>query len=208
ELHTLGIIDGEHVYTEPDVLAAARILSGWSIDLAANAPFAVPGEWGFVYRHASHWKDGATFLAGHPDGEFVHPPNLGASAAYQSGLDFLDFLARHPSTAHHLAYKLCKRFVTDDPMAEAPDLVSRAAQAYLAADTAIVPMVREILTSAELQAAPPRLRRGFEAVVFQLRATGATIDPRPRGDSFAGASTYLHEPSDGLLSGFGQGLFL
>jgi uncharacterized protein (DUF1800 family) len=209
ELHTLGIIDGEHVYTEADVVAAAKILSGWSIGgVPSNTDFSTPGEWAFEYRHASHWVHGATFLAGHPQGEFVQPANLGSSAAYQSGVDFLDFLARHPSTARYLAYKLCKRFVADDPMAEAPDLVARAAQAYLDEDTAIVPMVREILTSDELQAAAPRLRRGFETVVFQLRATGASIDPRPRGDSFAGASTYLHEPGSGLLSGFGQGLFL
>jgi uncharacterized protein (DUF1800 family) len=209
ELHTLGIIDGQHVYTEDDVVAAAKILSGWSIGgVPSNTDFSEPGEWAFEYRHASHWKHGATFLAGHPQGEFVQPAGLGSSAAYQSGVDFLVFLARHPSTARYLAYKLCKRFVTDDPMAETPDLVDRAALAYLEADTAIVPMVREILVSPELQAAGPRMRRGFEAVAFQLRATGATIDPRPRGDSFAGASTYLHEPSDGLLSGFGQGLFL
>ena len=32
ELHTLGIIEGNHVYTEADVQAVAQIMSGWSLD--------------------------------------------------------------------------------------------------------------------------------------------------------------------------------
>lgn len=203
ELHTLGIIDGEHVYTEADVVAVAKILSGWSLDVPGS--FADPGEWAFTYHHEDHWKHGATVLAGHPDGELTEPPGLGPADAYQRGRDLLDFLAHHPSTARHLCHKLCKRFIGDAPD---PALVDQLAQTYLDSDTHVAPVLRQLLTSQQLQDAPRRLRRGMEAVVFQLRATGAAIDPRPRGDSFAGASTYLHEPGAGLLSGFGQGIFL
>jgi uncharacterized protein (DUF1800 family) len=208
ELHTLGIVEGQQAYGEADVVAAAKILSGWSIDLPVNAPFDVPGQWAFVYRHASHWKHGATVLPGDLDGGFVHQAGLGSSAAEADGLAFLDFLAHHPSTARFLAYKLCKRFVTDTPPLGPGELVDQAAQVYLEHDTAIAPVLRHLLTSDELQAAPLRLRRGFEAVVFQLRATGAAVDPRPRGDSFAGASSYLHEPGRGVLPGVGQGIFM
>ena len=204
ELHTLGIINGEHVYTEDDVVAAAKILSGWSIQLPSDAPFDQPGEWEFVFRSASHWRHPVTFLAHLDPAEQLQTSGAGGTAGYQEGVAFLDFLAHHPSTARYLAYKLCKRFIADEPPMP---LVEHLAGVYLAEDTAIAPVLRELLTSDELQAAAPRVRRGFEAVVFTLRASRCEIDPRPRGDSFAGASTYLHEPQTGVLAGLGHHLF-
>jgi putative molybdopterin biosynthesis protein len=60
---------------------------------------------------------------------------------YDVGIRYVRYLARHPSTAQHLAYKLCLRFVSDDPP---QGLVDSLAATYLANDTAIVPVLRKM----------------------------------------------------------------
>ena len=92
-------------------------------------------------------------------------------------MSLLDFLAHHPSTARHLAWKLVRRFVADEPP---PALVSQAAAAYLANDTAIAPVLRTIFASAEFRASVrAKLRRPFEALMAMLRALGATVEAAP-----------------------------
>jgi uncharacterized protein (DUF1800 family) len=47
-----------------------------------------------------------------------------AGGGQDEGERVLDLLAKHPSTAHHIAYELSQRFVADEPPAS---LVDRAA---------------------------------------------------------------------------------
>jgi uncharacterized protein (DUF1800 family) len=98
ELHTLGVDGG---YTEADVRALARILTGWSIG-RLNDPN--PGQ--FHYFPAVHEPGDKLFLGRiiHEDGE-------------QEGLTALAMLSGHPSTARHIATKLARHFVADDPPA-------------------------------------------------------------------------------------------
>jgi uncharacterized protein (DUF1800 family) len=97
ELHTLGVRSG---YSQDDVTAFARILTGWSVDHAAAAP-------GFVFRTGAH-QPGEKLLLGRviPEGE-------------AGGVIALDMLANHPATRRHLAEKLVAHFVSDDPPADA-----------------------------------------------------------------------------------------
>lgn len=100
ELHTVSPLAG---YTQADVTALARILTGWSIEL--------PGEpKGFVFRPRAH-EPGSQVLMGHsfPPGE-------------AGGIAALRFLAEHPATYRFLAAKLVRHFVADQP---APDDVRR-----------------------------------------------------------------------------------
>ena len=100
ELHTVSPLAG---YTQADVTALARILTGWSIEL--------PGEpKGFVFRPRAH-EPGSQVLMGHsfPPGE-------------DGGIAALRFLAEHPATYRFLAAKLVRHFVADQP---APDDVRR-----------------------------------------------------------------------------------
>ncbi len=91
---------------------------------------------------------------------------------------YLDHLARHPSTARRLATKLCLRFVSDTPP---PALVERLAQVYLASDTAIVPVLRTLLTSPEFAASTgAKTRRPYEDVVGTLRALQVKPTSRQR----------------------------
>src|SRR5262249_32732796 len=95
ELHTLGVDGG---YTQQDVIAVARALSGWSIyDQAKYAEFQ--------FNPGSHDRKEKVVL-GH-----TLPPGRGE----QDGLDVIDILAHHPSTAKFISRKLAQRFVADDP---------------------------------------------------------------------------------------------
>ncbi len=93
ELHTVSPASG---YTQADVTAFARILTGWSIELNNDHP-------GFMFRPRIH-EPGEQTLMGHsfPDGE-------------QGGVEALKFLANHPATHRFLATKLVCHFVADAP---------------------------------------------------------------------------------------------
>lgn len=96
ELHTIGVDGG---YTQKDVTELASLLTGWSVDAGAAQP-------GFVFRLEAH-EPGPKMLLGRrfPPGE-------------AGGLMALEYLANHPSTHRHLAQKLVRHFVADDPPPE------------------------------------------------------------------------------------------
>ena len=91
------------------------------------------------------------------DRHYVGPVKmLGFSAANAdefAGLTLLpqytSYLAKHPSTAQHLATKLATRFVSDTPPAS---LINTLASVYLANNTAIVPVLKALFASAEFAA--------------------------------------------------------
>jgi uncharacterized protein (DUF1800 family) len=116
ELHTLGVDGG---YTQNDVIALAKILTGWSIDRGAPAmrnrpvanffrarPIAVsdsPAEDGFRFYPPRH-EPGEKTLLGKSYAE-----------GYKGGVDALNDLAHNPATAHHIATKLAIHFISDTP---------------------------------------------------------------------------------------------
>ena len=163
ELHTLGVLDSEQAYTEADVRGVASLLSGWSINWDDSAT-----RYDFKFNPWGHDLSAISVL----DGAFSRPKrNYGQGLA--DGEALLGVLARHPSTARHLATKLCRRFVGDAPPL---GLVQSAAQVYLDHDTAIAPVLRHIFLSAEFAASgDSKVRRPFELLVAQLRATAASM---------------------------------
>jgi hypothetical protein len=189
ELHTFGIIDGVQAYNEADMRGAALILSGWSVN-------GNNGQHVFQFRNSFHHHGPVSIL----NGAFSTPGRSNA-AALQDGVDLLDVLARHPATARHLAYKLCRRFVADTPP---PALVASAAQVYSDNDTAIAPVLRHIFHSPEFAASQhSKVRRGFEILTAYARAMRGTVDPDPIGD----LSNRLHGIGWGILDGLGQRLW-
>jgi uncharacterized protein (DUF1800 family) len=159
ELHTLGVDGG---YTQQDVVELARILTGWTIDR--------PQQGGaFVFRPAMHDTGTKTLLG-----------VTFAASGQSEGERALDLLARHPSTARHLARKLAQRFVADDPP---PSLVERTARTFLDTKGDLRQVVRAVITSPEFFAADVRrakIKTPLEFVISAVRATGATIaDAQP-----------------------------
>ncbi len=166
ELHTLGIDEnGNHVYTEADVRAAAMAMSGWSIVTDRKA-----GDYSsFTFRGDHHHRGDISLLNG--------AWTRGSTTGKATGDSLLQFLVTHPSTARHIARKLCLRFVSDDPPAS---LIDSTARVYLANDTRIVPTLRHVLTSdAFASSAGQKLRRPIEYVAAALRATGAEMASGP-----------------------------
>jgi uncharacterized protein (DUF1800 family) len=149
ELHTLGVHGG---YTQKDVMEVARCLTGWDLN----------DGWA---------RARVEFLADrHDDGEKTVLGQRVPAGGGRADLDrVVDLVARHPSTARHLALKICRRFVADDP----PEaLVGRVAAKFAATDGDLRETVRESLSG--LDAAAPRFKRPFRFVVSALRGLGAT----------------------------------
>src|SRR5207249_6619877 len=126
ELHTLGVDGG---YTQHDVVEVARALTGWTTRRMPNVTV-------FEFRQDMH-DTGTKTVLGH---------TLRAGRGTEDGEEVLDILARHPSTARHIAFKLARRLVSDDPP---PELVARAAATFIDTDGDIAQVVRTIVTSPE-----------------------------------------------------------
>ena len=158
ELHTLGVDGG---YTQADVVEVARCFTGWSID----RPYA---EGQFAYRPRAH-DDGAKRVLG---------ALIPAGGGEGDGLQVLEIVARHPSTARFVATKLARRFVSDDPP---PALIERAAQVFLRTDGDIRRVVEAIVVSPEFfspEARRAKVKTPLELVASAVRAVDGRIAPR------------------------------
>ena len=152
ELHTLGVDGG---YTETDVVEVARAFTGWT-----NRP---------------GWDGFFTFDVGlHDTGEKTVLGNmLPAGRGIEDGLQVLDILARHPSTARFISTKLIRRFVSDTPPAS---LVDSATQVFSATDGDLRQVLRHILLSAEfMSSVGQKFRRPLEYVVAMTRTLSAGL---------------------------------
>jgi uncharacterized protein (DUF1800 family) len=159
ELHTLGLDAG---YTELDMVNSTLIMTGFTVN---------PGTGKFEYNPAYHFTGDVQVMSFtdtnvSPDGQAV-------------GVSYLQYLANHPATAHHIAHKLCVRFVSDDPD---PTLVDDLAQVYLDSGTAMAPVLKQLFLSTAFQDSVGRkMRRPFEDIVATMRILG--YQPERRGVS-------------------------
>src|ERR1700751_2953674 len=107
-LHTMGVGSG---YTQADVEALARILTGFGIDFKSEDPKLKPElqsqlvrEGGFEFNPARHDFGDKTFLGHQIKGRGLAEVD-----------EALDILCRHPATATHIARQLATYFVSDNP---------------------------------------------------------------------------------------------
>lgn len=118
ELHTLGVDGG---YTQDDVAALARIMTGWSIgDGDERGRFAEGDPGTFEFRKAIH-EPGPQSLLGRSY----------ADDGVRQGETALRELAAHRATARHVATKLARHFITDAPP---PEVVDRLTRTWLETD--------------------------------------------------------------------------
>jgi uncharacterized protein (DUF1800 family) len=103
-----------------------------------------------------------------------------AGGGENEGERVLDILAKHPSTAHHIAFELAQRFVSDTPPAS---LVDRAAKRFLDTKGDLREVTRTIIESPEFfadDAYRAKVKTPLEFVVSAVRATGAVVvNPQP-----------------------------
>jgi uncharacterized protein (DUF1800 family) len=133
ELHTLGVDGG---YTQADVTAFARVLTGWTTELRD------PDEAGrFIFRAQWHEPGAQTILA-----KAYTAPDVAQGEAV------LRDLARHPATARHVARKLARAFIADAP----PDsVVTRLEKTFRDTDGDLKELARTLIRSPEAWAGPP-----------------------------------------------------
>jgi len=158
ELHTVGVHGG---YNQQDVMDVARALSGWSVRSRHEVVFGL----GKVEFHHELHDDGEKRILGR-----TIPAGGGAG-----DLDaVIELTASHASTARHIAVKLCRRFIDDDPPEAA---VARVADTFHATRGNIRSTLHTLFETPEFQSARrTKLKRPFHFMVSALRATGATTD--------------------------------
>jgi uncharacterized protein (DUF1800 family) len=157
ELHTLGVDGG---YTQKDVTELARMLTGWTFDQRA----LVRNNETFRFDAKRHDQGVKTWL-----GREVQ------EAGQREGEMALDVLARHPSTARHVSYKLAQYFVQDDPP---PKLVERMAAAFLDSKGDIRSVLRTMFASAEFmapEALGAKFKTPYQFVISAARASATPV---------------------------------
>lgn len=170
ELHTLGVDGG---YTQTDVRDFAKLLTGWTMVRAEDA-----GAGGFRFVPEIHEPDGKTLLGR----RFGH-------GGENDGKEALMMLARHPATARHVATKLARHFIADQPPEAA---VERLARIFRDTDGHLGAVSEAIIEQPEVWTEPlPKIRTPHEFVVAALRAT----EFNGPGETILGALRTLGQPS-------------
>ena len=161
ELHTLGVNGG---YTQADVTAFARALTGWTVGGLVNTGFRFEGQ-----RH----EPGAQTVLGRGY----------AQAGQAKGEAILRDLAAHPATARHLSTKLVRHFIHDDPP---PEAVQRVERAFLESGGDLPAVHAALVESPEAWSQPlPKLKQPIEFVASALRAVPPARETRPEALLFA-----------------------
>ena len=158
ELHTLGVNGG---YTQADVGNLARILTGWSV---ANdkQERAEPGTFVFASRR-------------HEPGTFQVQGKSYSDTGLSAGETCLADLARHPSTARHIARKIAGHFVAE---AASADLAARLEKTFRESDGDLQAVTRALISSPEAWSVPPRkILPPYDFAISVQRAFALTPPP-------------------------------
>nr|WP_294790881.1 DUF1800 domain-containing protein [uncultured Mucilaginibacter sp.] len=182
ELHTLGVDGG---YTQQDVTQAAKVLTGWTV-----FPMGAYGNADAIQKLVDNiGEDGLKQRGFVHEGDFLFTPNrhdndekivlgkmFAAGGGYQEGVDLLEMLAHHPSTAKFITKKLAIRFVNDNPP---QSLLDKMAKAFTRADGNIRQVLITMVSSPEFWSANAlreKTKSPFELVISSARALNARID--------------------------------
>jgi uncharacterized protein (DUF1800 family) len=171
ELHTLGVRTG---YSQDDVVRFANVLTGWTIISANDNP-----EHGaeFIFNRRLH----------EPGSQQVIGKTYADDGVGQGRAVLMD-LARDPATATHIAGKLARHFIADEPPAA---LIERLAAIFRESDGDLKELAKGLLAAPEAWAPEQaKLRRPSEWVVAMVRASGGRGDP----ERFARGQALLGEP--------------
>jgi uncharacterized protein (DUF1800 family) len=159
ELHTLGVNGG---YTQDDVGSLAAALTGWSVG-GGRQRRAAEASGRFLFRAELHQPGPVTIL-----GKRYADDGLGQATAV------LQDLAVHPATARHVADKLARHFVADEPP---PALVERLARVFLDTGGDLPAVHGALVRAGEAWEAPfAKYKTPQEFVVSTLRALAYVPD--------------------------------
>lgn len=152
ELHTLGVRSG---YTQQDVTEFARALTGWTLPDDEAAGMDTP----FRFAPALHEPGSRTVLG-----------RTYAAGGEEQARAILRDLATAPATAEHIALKLARHFVADEPPAA---LVQRLSERFRRSGGELSAVYRELVDAPEAWApGPGKFKSPWEWGVSSLRALG------------------------------------
>jgi len=188
ELHTMGVGSG---YTQADVEALARILTGVGIDLKPEDPKLKPElqpqlvrEGAFEFNPARHDYGDKVFL-----GHTIRGRGLAEVD------EAVEILVRHPATATHLARQIATYFVSENP----PEaLVQRMAQTFKATDGDIAAVLATMIHAPEFAASLKPAVKFKDPVQYVLSAVRLAYDDKVILNTL---------PIQGWLNRMGEGLF-
>jgi uncharacterized protein (DUF1800 family) len=150
ELHLLGVDGGYH---QDDVRAMALILTGWTLD----------EERGTADFNPRRHQPGEKVLLGQ------RIPESGVTEAAAA----IDMLCAHPATANHVAHKLARHFIADDPP---PAAVATLAKAFRDSHGDLAHVTATLVRLDATWAQPlAKMRSPNDFVIATLRATGAEV---------------------------------
>jgi uncharacterized protein (DUF1800 family) len=180
ELHTLGLDGG---YTQTDVTQAAGVLTGWTI-----YPTGGYGGGDAVKKLNQVSEETLKKRGFVHDGDFLFTPNrhdtsdktvlghkFSGDDGYQEGVDLLNMLAHHPSTAKFICKKLAVRFISDNPP---QSIIDKMSKTFLAKDGDISAVLITMVNSPEFwakEALGEKTKSPFELAISSVRALDAEV---------------------------------
>ena len=157
ELHTLGVDAG---YTQEDVTEMARVLTGWAF-VGRQGQGAIGS---FLFRQIAH-EPGARTVFG-----TTYP-----AGGVEQGEAVLDELASYPATARHVAFKLIRHFVADEPE---PSFVEFLANVFLETDGDLKSVALAMVDSDEAFVEPTKVKTPQIFAWSAFRALGLSMRPQ------------------------------
>lgn len=154
ELHTLGVRTG---YSQKDVTEFALAMTGWTV-IGPNETVE-PDACAFKFRRQFHEPGPRTIL-----GRIYGQEGMEQAKAVLHGV------ARSAATATHVATKLARHFVADEPP---PNLIERLKLAFLESEGDLPTLYRTLIAAPEAWGAPSsKFKSPWEWSVSALRAIG------------------------------------
>jgi len=151
-------------YVDADVFESTRCFTGWSFSSGTEGD----GDTGLFYYRAS-WHDRFQKMV---LGNFLPADQTDL----KDGRDVLDFLASHPGTGRHIARKLCRKFIADDPPQSVVDAAAAVFTAQWQAPDQLKQVIRTILLSNEFKSTwGEKIKRPYEIAVSAMRAANSRL---------------------------------
>ena len=159
----LGVDGG---YSQGDVTEFAKVITGWSIGGGeGRLRGGDPGR--FYFRDLLH-EPGSRQLLGKSYGD----------SGMDQGMAVLQDLARAPATARHIATKLARHFIADEPPAPA---VERLSKVFIDADGDLPSVYRALIDMPEAWAQPlSKFKTPSDYIYSSYRALDVPVADGPK----------------------------
>ncbi len=160
-------------YVDDDVYAAMRMLTGWKVKDRLNQPYSDNVDTGEFFFYAPWHDQFEKTILGYRWVNFEPSPD--------DILRFLDILAYHPGTAKHIAGKLCRRFISDNPPQSIIDAVANTFYQNRYASNQLELVYQTLFLSPEFKDPTHfgnKVKRPLEVVAGALRVCGADFMPK------------------------------